>query len=327
MNFSQLENGAMQGYAFVKTCDKKNAKNGSVYLDIILNDKENDIVAKLWDYRGADDEMPQPNTVILVRGLPTNFNGQQQFKIERWRNITEKDDVSIADFVPGTSYNTEQMMNEIYHIIGSFKDEQLKKLAACVIDEYRDRIIDLPAAFRLHHAVRGGLLLHTLSICRMAETAAAVYPSVDRDLLLCGAILHDVAKCVEFNLAPTGLVDSYTAEGTLVGHLVKGAMIIEEIGKANGIDENTRMLVEHMLISHHGIPEYGAAVRPLFLEAEILSELDTLDANIYEIENVIKGVDPGSFSNKVWALDERKFFNHNRKPIETEANLGLSEEQ
>ena len=129
-----------------------------------------------------------------------------------------------------------------------------------------------------------------LSICKLAVAVAALYPSVDKDLLLSGAILHDIAKSEEFNLAPTGLVDGYTVRGTLVGHLVGGAMLIEEIGKREEIDAETLTLVEHMLISHHGIPEYGAAVRPLFLEAEILSALDTLDANIYEIENVLKTV-------------------------------------
>ena len=139
--------------------------------------------------------------------------------------------------------------------------------------------------------------------------------------MLSGAILHDVAKADEFNLSPTGLVDSYTVGGTLIGHLVKGAMIVEETGKELEISKTTLELVEHMLISHHGIPEYGAAVRPLFLEAEILSALDTLDADIYEIENVVKGVEPGGFSNKVWALDDRKFYNHGRKNIVTDVKI------
>ncbi len=110
--------------------------------------------------------------------------------------------------------------------------------------------------------------------------------------------------------------------GTLIGHLVRGAMIVEELGRANGVSEDTLMLVEHMLISHHGLPEYGAAVRPLFLEAVLLSALDTLDANVYEVENVLKGVEPGGFSATVWALEDRKFYNHGRRPVGTDVDFG-----
>lgn len=163
--------------------------------------------------------------------------------------------------------------------------------------------------------------MHTLSICRMALAVAEIYPSIDRDLLLSGVILHDIAKSEEFSVAPSGLVDGYTAGGTLIGHLVKGAIIVDEIGKKNDIDENTLMLVEHMLISHHGEPEFGAAVRPLFLEAVVLSALDSLDANIYEIENAVKDVEVGDFTARMWALDDRKFFNHGRKKVTTDAAL------
>ena len=210
--------------------------------------------------------------------------------------------------------------------MNTFTDQDLKTLTLTVLDRYKEKIIDLPAAFRLHHAIRGGLLMHTLSICKLAVTVAAVYPSVDHDLLLAGAILHDVAKSEEFNVSNLGLVESYTVKGSLLGHLVKGAMIVEEIGKEIGIPDDKLMLVEHMLISHHGVPEFGAAVRPAFLEAEILSALDTLDADIYEIENVVKGVEQGCFTNKVWALDDRKFYNHGRKDIVTDVNLTFEHE-
>lgn len=314
-------NGTLQGFVLVKSCDRKNAKNGSVYLDLVLCDGESDVVAKIWDFKGTPDAQPAANTIILVRGTLSTYNNQQQFRIERFRNAVESDGVDMDSFVPSASFKGIDMYDELVYIVNGFKDEELKKLALGVLEEYKARITDLPAAFRLHHAVRGGLMMHTLSICKLAQTVASLYPSVDSDLLLCGAILHDIAKSDEFNLAQTGLVDGYTVEGTLVGHLVKGAMIVSEIGKKLEMSHDTLVLVEHMLISHHGIPEYGCAVRPAFLEAEILSALDTLDADIYEIENVVKGVDKGGFSNKVWALDDRKFYNHGRKEIVTEIDL------
>ena len=163
--------------------------------------------------------------------------------------------------------------------------------------------------------------MHTLSIVKLCECVASIYPAVDRELLISGAILHDVCKTDEFVISQSGLVDGYTAEGTLVGHLVMGAMMIDRIARENDIDKDTAMLLEHMLISHHGEPEFGAATRPLFLEAEILSELDSLDANIYEIESCLADVAPREFSNRQWALHDRKFYNHGRKAPETKVNL------
>jgi len=315
------ERGVVQGFLLVKSCDLKTAKSGSSYLDMMLTDGESAISSKVWGYTGSPDDIPRVNTLIKVRGTINQYNGQDQLKIDRFRGVEPTDDVSLADFVPSCVFTGEQMYNEIMRIISGFSDDNLRRLATAIYEEYKDRIIELPAAFRLHHAIRGGLMMHTLSICRLAQTVIRLYPSVDGDLLLCGAILHDVAKCEEFVVSEAGLVDTYTVEGTLLNHLVRGAMIVDEIGKREGIDAKTLLLVEHMLVSHHGKPEFGASVRPLFLEAEILSALDTLDANIFEIENVVRDVNPGDFTAKMWALDDRKFYNHGRQHVVTDANL------
>lgn len=314
-------NGTLQGYVLVKNCDKKSAKNGSTYLDLIISDGESDVVAKIWDFKGTAEEQPAVGTIILVRGSLSLYNNQPQFKIDRYRQLNEKDTVDIRDFVPSAPDKGTEMFDEIIKIVDNFNDEELKKLTNAVLDEFKERILELPAAFKLHHAIISGLLMHTLTLCRLAQVISPIYPSIDTELLLTGAILHDIAKCEEFSLAPTGLVEGYTVKGTLIGHLVSGAMIISEIGKKAGVSENTLMLVEHMLISHHGNPEYGAAVRPLFLEAEVLSAIDTFDANLYEIEDALKSIEVGSFTNRMWALEDRKFYNHGRKEIVTDVRI------
>ena len=311
-------NGTLQGYVLVKNCDKKSAKNGSSYLDLIISDGESDVVAKIWDYKGTPEEQPAVGTIILVRGSLSLYNNQPQFKIDRYRQLNEKDAVDIRDFVPSAPDKGIEMFDAVMEIVNDFSDEELKSLTTAVLADFKERIIELPAAFKLHHAVISGLLMHTLSICRLAQAVTLIYPSVDKDLLLTGAILHDLAKSEEFSLAPTGLVDGYTVKGTLIGHLVSGAMIISEAGKKLGISEDTLMLVEHMLISHHGNPEYGAAVRPLFIEAEVLSALDTFDANLFEITDALKSVEIGGFTNRMWALEDRKFYNHGRKTVTTD---------
>lgn len=321
MNFKEIDgNGTVEGFALVKTCDKKTAKNGSVFLDLHLADKSGEINAKMWDFReGAF--LPEPNSIVKIRGVISEYNGTPQLIIDRIRAKWDNDNVDMADIIPSADYSGEFMMQTIRNKVNAFSNDALKKLVNAVLDEYGSRMIDCPAAFRLHHAIRGGLLMHTLSIVKLCECVASIYPTVDRELLISGAILHDVCKTDEFVISSSGLVDGYTAEGTLVGHLVMGAMAIDRIARENNIDRDTAILLEHMLISHHGEPEFGAATRPLFLEAEILSELDSLDANIYEIENCLADVAPREFSNRQWALHDRKFYNHGRKVPETKVNL------
>lgn len=311
----------VEGYCLIKSLEKKTTAKGLTYLDLVLSDSSGEIVAKFWDYKENLHSHFEANMLIKVRGRMNEYNGDIQFRVERIRECTDADGVRIEDFVPSASYTGEDMLKSILSIVETFEDEGIKKLVKAIIAKYEEKLVYWPAAFKLHHAMRGGLLYHTLSIVRLAEDVCKIYPTLDRDLLLGGAILHDVAKIDEFEVSSTGMATGYSVEGTLVGHLVKGAMIVREVAKEVGTPEDTAVLLEHMLISHHGIPEYGAAVRPLFVEAEVLSQLDTLDATVYEFGDALENVKPGEFSTRQWALDNRKLYNHGRKEISTEANL------
>jgi 3'-5' exoribonuclease len=199
-------------------------------------------------------------------------------------------------------------MQTIRDKVNAFSNDSLKKLVNAVLDEYGSRMLDCPAAFRLHHAIRGGLLMHTLSIVKLCECVASIYPSVDRELLISGAILHDVCKTDEFVISQSGLVDGYTPEGTLVGHLVMGAVSLADRCRELGIGEEKTVMMEHMAISHHYEPEYGSPKKPLFPEAEMLHYLDMTDAKLFDMEDALKNVDPGEFSDKVFTLDNRKIY-------------------
>ncbi|MBQ2829128.1 MAG: HD domain-containing protein [Clostridia bacterium] len=311
----------LEGYCLIKSLEKKTTAKGLTYLDLVLSDSSGEIVAKFWDYKENLHSHFEANMLIKVRGRMNEYNGDVQFRVERIRECTDADGVRIEDFVPSASYTGEEMLKSILSVVETFEDAEIKGLVKTILAKYEDKLVYWPAAFKLHHAMRGGLLYHTLSIIRLAENACKIYPTLDRDLLLGGAILHDIAKIDEFEVSSTGMATGYSVEGTLVGHLVKGAMIVRETAKEIGTSEDTAVLLEHMLISHHGIPEYGAAVRPLFVEAEVLSQLDTLDATIYEFNDALENVKPGDFSTRQWALDNRKLYNHGRREISTEANL------
>ena len=322
MNFKQInQNGLYEGFALITKSEKKVTDKGKDYLDLILSDSDGEISATYWDYNEAAQGQFPAETLVKVRGTISQYNGADQFRVERIRRATEQDGVDISEFVRSASYNSEYMFEKLVECVEEFQDKDLQKLVLHMLNEHKADLLKWPAAYRLHHAIRGGLLLHTLSIVRLCEGVCRIYPFVDADLLFAGAILHDIAKLTEFEVGNAGIASGYTVEGNLIGHLVKGAMMIDEAAKALGIPEEKSMLLQHMVLSHHGEPEFGAAVRPAFLEAELLSELDLMDARVYQITETLAPLQPGAFSNRVWALDNRKLYNHARGDRNKTVNL------
>lgn len=313
--------GTKDGFWLIKTIDKKVNVKGAPYLDMMLCSKEGEISAKLWDYNELIHGAYTPGEVVKIRGSVTQFNGNDQLRVDKIRHVEANDGINIADFVPTADYPGEMMLGEIMNIIASVEDAELQRLTYELVKDCEQQLLHWPAAFKLHHAIRGGLLYHTLSILRLCESVIGLYPSVDKDLLMCGAIVHDLCKIDEFNLSSAGLVTGYSVKGELIGHLVMGAIKIEKKAQQLGINSEKAMLLQHMVISHHGEPEFGAAVRPMFLEAEILSQLDKLDATIYEINEAVAGVNENEFTQRMWALDNRKLYNHGRKTPEAKAKL------
>jgi 3'-5' exoribonuclease len=313
--------GGVEGYCLIKSLEKKTTAKGLPYLDMILADKDGEIPAKFWDYKEELQGRFEAGQLVKVRGTVSVYNDADQLRVERLRPATDEDNLRIDDFVPGTEYSGEAMFEAITQVVDSFRDTQLKSLVKAMLAEYKAKLLYWPAAFKLHHAMRGGLLYHTLSILRLAQGVCKVYPFVDADLLYAGVVLHDIAKTGEFEVAETGIASGYTTDGSLVGHLVRGAMAVEKAGTELGTPKELMMLLEHMIISHHGEPEFGAAVRPMFLEAEILSQLDLIDSRIYAIAQSVGEINTGDFTMRQWALDNRKLYNHGRVPYDPKTNL------
>lgn len=322
MNYKTINNnGTVEGFCFVKNLEVKKTAKGIPFLDMILTDSSGEINAKLWDYKEELHGDIKINTVVKIRGSESMFNDAPQLRIDRIRPAYESDGIKIEDFVPSAEYSGEILFNAVYEIAQSFKNEQLRTLVTAILSDNKEKLIICPAAFKLHHAIRGGLMYHTLSVLRLAQGVCKVYPSIDSELLFSGVILHDVAKIWEFEVTEVGVVTGYSVEGELIGHLVKGAMNVEKRGTELNIDSKLLMLLEHMIISHHGEPEFGAAVRPMFLEAEILSELDLMDARVYEFTHAVSGTEVGGFSPRQWALDNRKLYNPGIKDVRPKAEL------
>ena len=311
--------GVYEGFCLVKAVSIKKTSRGSTFLDLILADRSGEIGAKLWDYREEVHGVIAVNDLIKIRGPISPFNGEDQLRVDRIRRAAPEDNLRLEDFIPCAPESGERMLAEIQNVVSAFRDEDLKRLVQTVLEEHRERLVFYPAAFKLHHAIRGGLLYHTLSILRMAQMVCAQYPFVDADLLYSGVILHDIGKTYEFDADGTGIAEKYTLEGNLVGHIARGAGLVHDAAERLGVEKETALLLEHMILSHHGTPEYGAVQYPAFLEAEILSELDMLDARIYEIAHAVSAVPRGEFTQRQWALDNRRLYNHGRVDAPAEA--------
>lgn len=308
----------MASFAMIKELNEKKDKNGNGFLDlIVIGSDKKEYPAKIW--RFENNGQFEANDVIEIEYTLDSYKGKSQLTIT---SIKKAPDEMIKDFVPASEYDGKTVFARLLDKVKAFKDADLRAIVSQIMLDNRESLEAYPAAYRLHHAIVGGLMLHTASIVEMAEKVCTVYPNIDRELLLSGAILHDAAKTFEMKTSKSGLCSGYTVGGELIGHLVKGAMYVEETAKKLGADGEKAMLLEHMILSHHGVPEYGSPVRPMFLEAEVLSTLDSLDAVIFEFNNATSKIEPGTFTERQWALDNRKLFNHGLSSTEHKVNLG-----
>lgn len=310
-----LKDMRFDGFLLVRSAEQRTATNGSRYLDMTLCDRTGDINGKMWDGNVAP---PPAGVVVRLRGQVLEYNGRLQLRVEKLRPIEPADDIPMDMLVPCAPEPPQQMLDEVLRAVDAMHSADLQRLMRALLDDAGETLLTFPAAAKLHHAERGGLLHHVTSMLRMANHYADEYPSLDRDLLVAGVIAHDLAKMGELNASELGTVSDYTPDGMLIGHLVRGVARIEAAGQATGCDPEVLMMLEHMVLSHHGIPEYGSPRAPMFPEAEVLNHLDMVDARINEMNTVLARVKPGGFSERLWSL-ERKLYRRTADPAGPQA--------
>ena len=303
----------------LKKYDVREAKTGNKYVDLVIADATGEISGKYFNYEPGVSKLFAPGDFVCIVGKVKRFNNAFQVTVDDVSNPPV--DAKIEDYIRSVPYDANAMFAKVISMVGTVKDEELKKLTETILEKYHEKFCYYPAAKSMHHAMRGGLLMHTLSVMTLAEKICEVYPQADRDLLICGAALHDIGKISEMDADDVGVAGDYTADGNLVGHLVRGAMIVRFIGTSLKTDDGKLRLLEHMLLSHHGEPEFGAAVRPKFLEAYLLHMIDNMDAKVYEFSDIQSTLEPGASSPKQWALDGINIYNPGRKEIKPEANI------
>lgn len=255
------------------------SRNGKDYLKLELGDSSGEISAFLWDDAARADAGLNDGDCVLIKGRTQEFNGNLQLTlnlIEPWQGP-----VDPRNFLPHTDKHIPTLQRDLLQIVADIRNPWLKRLnqAFFVKDqEFAEAFALAPAAKAMHHAWLGGLLEHTLGVARLALQVTPLYPQIDADLVLTGALLHDIGKVRE--LVYERNLD-YSTAGRLLGHVMIGVQMIQEKAKTiKGFPEPTLMLVEHLMLSHHGEYEYGSPKRPKTLEAILLNFVDDIDAKI-----------------------------------------------
>ena len=299
-----IKNTVFDGFLLTRTAAQRTSSNGSKYLDMTLCDISGEVNAKLWD-----GFTPAPNVgdVLRIRGMMTEYNGKPQLRVDKMRLATEADDYDMSALAPCAPLPASEMLDYILNRVDAFRDPELKQLVLTRLESCGDKLNYYPAASKLHHAERSGLLHHTSSMLHMAASVCENYPTLDADLLAAGVILHDLCKIEEMDSDEIGIVSDYTPEGMLIGHLVRGVSELDRVGRELGTRKELLLLLEHMILSHHDLPEYGSPKPPMFPEAEVLHILDLLDARMFEMNRALQSVQPGTFTDRIWSL-ERKLY-------------------
>lgn len=296
-----------EGALLIKQAQVRVSQNGSKYLDVTLCDKTGEINAKAWDW--GENPAPEAMSVMSVRGQVSEYMGKLQMKIE----LLTKADVSranLASLIPCAPRTPDDMLADIYAAIDDMTIDDFKLLTAAVVDENKEKLRIYPAATALHHSERGGLLHHVTGMLAAARALLPVYPFLCPDILLCGVIVHDICKLRELSASDLGLASEYTVEGQLLGHITIGVSYIGSVCERLGVSEEVKLIVQHMVLSHHNEPDFGSPRRPMFPEAEVLHHLDTMDARMFDMHKNLSQLQPGGMTGYIRSLDNRKLYRH-----------------
>ncbi len=309
-------NGYVEGIYSLLNPQIGTTRGGKPYLKCLLRDASGEVPARQWTFdEGAIDEIAATG-FVYVAGHSQLYNGQVQLIVEviEARQVTEAE---ISALLPTTSKNVDEMFAEMRAILATLKHPAMKSLAEAYLKD-EDLMTSLrfaPAAMSLHHAWIGGLLEHTLQVMKLADIMLPLYPKLNRDIVLMGLFLHDLGKTSELTWE-RGF--NYTTDGNLVGHVVRGAIWLQfkaaMASKESGHKLPTDVLrvLQHIIISHHGDPAFGAAKVPATPEAIFVSLLDNLDAKtqmgISATREGAAANDTAEFTDKVWSLDNARLY-------------------
>ena len=302
-------NDNFDGIVLIKKFETKVARNGKDYIDATFADISGEISAKLWDTGITRGEDLASGKFAHIRGNVESYNSQLQIRLS---TITQAfpTDAEMRALVPSAPYPPEKMYDKLLSMLNEIKNEDIRNIAIAIFTERKEELLYFPAAKKFHHAVKGGLLYHTYSMLRSALPLLEIYDFLNRDLIYAGVILHDLGKIEEMCSDEHGIVNEYSLEGNLLGHIITMICKIDEKGREFKADAEVIVLLKHMILAHHMYPEFGSPKMPMFAEAEMLHHLDVLDARMNQMHSITSPMKSGEFAERVWALDGRTVYKH-----------------
>lgn len=278
---------------------------GSPFMTVILQDKSGDLDAKLWDTTEAHVEAYRAGTIVRVGGDVHEYRGKNQLRIKSIRPAKEEEGVTISDLIPSSAKSKEVLFEELMGFFFEMKNPQIQRITRHLLKKHEVAFKTYPAATRNHHDYVSGLIDHVVSMLNLGKAIADLYPTLNKDLLYAGIILHDVGKVIELS-GPIGT--QYTVEGNLLGHITIMVNEIEKAAEELQIEGEEVMLLQHMVLSHHGKEEWGSPKRPMLKEAEMLHYIDNIDAKMNMLNRALQQAKPGEFTERIFPLDNRSFY-------------------
>ncbi len=314
-------NQRVEGVFAIQNAQLGTTKNGKPFLKCLVADKTGRTPCRMWSITEEYFAKLPTDGFVFMKGNTQPYQGEMQIIADQVKPH-EPLDSELKDLLPATENDIDKMFGEVTDLLGSLTHPAVQAIANRYLEDgpLMGRFCQAPAAMTLHHAYLGGLLEHTLGLMKAAEALLPLYPKLNRDIVLMGLFLHDLGKCHELTwLQGFG----YSEDGQLIGHIGRGAVLFEqkclacedsELGEgAMKVPNAIRMVLTHIILSHHGVPEFGALKIPATPEAIFISNLDNLDAkmnmSLAAARPNKKGAADlgGHFTEKVWALNTRLY--------------------
>ncbi|WP_173917018.1 3'-5' exoribonuclease YhaM [Halobacillus sp. Marseille-Q1614] len=292
-------------FLLIKTAAKSVASNGKPFLTLLLKDTTGEIDSKLWEATQEDEELFKQGELVKVHGEIGQFRNRPQLKIHSIRPVQSTDGVQVSDFIEKAPVQKEDLMERVTEAIFEMKNANLQRITRHFVKKYQEEFFTYPAAVRNHHNYVSGLAHHIFSMLNIAQQLKNMYPEINKDLLYAGIILHDLGKIKELSGSTS---PSYTLEGKLIGHIPIMVEEIQTVAKELQIEGEEVTVLQHMVISHHGKAEWGSPKPPLIREAELLHQIDMIDAQMNTLNRALKKVGPGEFTERIYSLDQRTFY-------------------
>lgn len=321
------DNQEVKDLFLVKTARLSETRAGKPFITLELMDRSGEVLGRVWDNAERLAPVCPAGAVVMVSGRAQLYKGALQLSVTGVESVT----VAGADwglFLPATSGDIEAMEAELIALIKKIEDKNIRSLLQAIVKDQDlwTAFRTAPAAKTMHHAYIGGLLEHTLGLCRLAGAVCALYPTLNHSLLLAGAILHDLGKIREFSFDTPPF--DYSEQGRLLGHMTIALEIIQQ--KMSGLrdfPERMATMIKHLVISHHGSHEFGSPTLPMIREAFVLNFLDDLDAKMNYLDRLSRQAPTGEYQFTEYQRNLERFLFVTGHPAQVENRTEAEPEQ